>query len=238
MEVEMNASRSRFVGLLVVTALAGCAPRAEWRYYAPFRVIGAERAVSPVDPAEVHYAGVASNLHYVAITIDSIFYRNLAGTAGKEIALGIDLGGALPKDVKTVSEPVAAAGKEGFLFFERPFAIDPFLYRGVPLRLTLTFRDVKGPESRNLKGRLQALGFLGGARKLIPGAEERLKLHATLFDAFLGAAHKDSLFAYTFSLYPSDMEGVRQDLVVTGGRHVFIGIPSPGRVGQSKRANW
>src|SRR5438552_8879431 len=128
MEAEMMHRVSRPVAWLLVATTAACGSTVEWRYYAPFRVIGQERAVSPVDPAEVHYAGVASKLHYVSITVDSVFYRNLPGTMGKEVAIGIDLGGALPAPVKTVSEPSSAQGQEGLLFFERPFAIDPFIY--------------------------------------------------------------------------------------------------------------
>jgi hypothetical protein len=214
-------------GGLLGVMLVSCGATVDWRYYAPFRVIGQERAVSPVDPAEIHYAGVAPKLHYVSITLDSVFFRNLPGTVGREVALGVELSGALPGDVKVVSEPVAAKGPNGFIFIERPFAIDPFLYRGVPLRLTLTFRDIGPAESKNLKGRLAALGLLAGAaRKIVPDAVDKIKVFSEQFESFMGKAHKDKLFTYTFSLYPSDMEGVRQDLVVTGGRHVFIGIPA------------
>jgi hypothetical protein len=224
---EMISPNSKLsTGLLLASLLAGCGATVDWRYYAPFRVIGQERAISPVDPAEVHYAGVATNLHYVSLTVDSVFYRNIPGTAGREVALGIDVVGAVPsRDLKVVSEPAAARGPQGLLFFERPLAIDPFLYRGVPLRITFTFRDVGPDESKNLRGRLSSLGLLGGARKLIPGADEKLNLFATQFESFLGKAHKDKLFTYGFSLYPSTMEGVRLDMVVTGGRHVFIAIP-------------
>jgi hypothetical protein len=226
MEAEMKNSMRVAAGLLAILALIGCRGAVEWRYYAPFRVIGQERAVSPVDPAEIHFAGVASKLHYVSLVVDGVFFRNLPGTVGKEVAIGVELAGAMEKSVKTVSEPVTAQGPDGFLFFDRPFAIDPFLYRGVPLRLTFTFRDVTPAESKNLRGRLQGLGLIGGAAKLVPDAVEKLTAHATQFEAFLGKVHKDKLFTYTFSLYPSDMEGVRQDLVLTGGRHVFVGIPA------------
>jgi hypothetical protein len=213
--------------LTLVTLLPSCGSLVSWNYYAPFRLMGEERAVSPVDPAEVHHFGVASRLHYLSITVDAVYFRNLHKTLGRQVALGIDLQGAVDKQsIKTVSEPVSATGPQSMLFFERPFAVDPFLYRGLPLRLTLSFRDVGPSEAANLRGRLAALG-LGVARKLVPGATERLKLHATQYEAFMGKDHKGKLFSYTFSLYPSDMEGVRQDLVVTGGRHVFIGIPSP-----------
>lgn len=222
----MKSTMRVAAGVLAILTFAGCRGAVEWRYYAPFRVIGQERAVSPVDPAEIHFAGVASKLHYISIVVDGVFFRNLPGTLGKDVAIGVELAGALEKSVKTVSEPASAQGRDGFLFFDRPFAIDPFLYRGVPLRLTFTFRDVTPAESTNLRGRLQGLGLIGGAAKLIPDAVEKLTAHATQFEAFLGKAHKDKLFTYTFSLYPSDMEGVRQDLVVTGGRHVFIGIPA------------
>jgi hypothetical protein len=213
--------------LLIGTMLSACAPTVEWRYYAPFRVAGPERFVTPVDPAEVHFAGVASKLHYISMTIDGVFFRNLKGTFKKQVALGIDLSGAIDKqDIKTVSEPVEVTGNQGYIFFERPFSIDPFLYNGKPLRLTLTFRDVTPQEALNLKGRLSALGLSGVAAKIIPGATEKLEQHANQFEAFLGKAHKGKIYSYTFSLYPSDMEGVRQDLVVTGGRHVFIAIPA------------
>lgn len=221
--MKLRKSKS-LAWFLLATVSASCAPTVNWNYYAPFGLIEEQR-VSPVNPTNVHHFGVASRLHYVSVVLDSVFFRNLPNTAGREVALGIDLAGALQTEVRTVSEPVAAKGPQGNLFFERPFQIDPFLYRGLPLRLRLTFRDVGASEATNLRGRLVALG-LGTARKLVPGAEEKLKLHSANFESFLGSAHKGKVFSYTFSLYPSDMEGVRQDLVLTGGRHIFIGIPS------------
>lgn len=214
------------VSLLATWLLSACGASVGWNYYAPFRLMGEESAVSPVDPADVHHFGVTSKLHYVAITINAVFFRNLRNTQGREVALGVNLEGALDKrSIKTVSEPVKAVGPYGFMHFDRPFAVDPFLYRGLPLRLTLNFRDVGPAESSNLRGRLAALG-MGIARKLVPGAPEKLALHQTQFEAFMGKAHQSKLFQYTFSLYPSDMENVRSDLVLTGGRHIFIGIPS------------
>ena len=153
--------------LLAVWSSA-CGSTVGWNYYAPFRLMGEERAVSPVDPADVHHYGVTGKLHYVAITIDTVFFRNLPKTRDREVALGIDLTGAIDKrGIKTVSEPSKAVGEHGLMHFDRPFAVDPFLYRGVPLHLTLSFRDVGPAESLNLRGRLAALG-MGVARKLIP----------------------------------------------------------------------
>jgi hypothetical protein len=224
------SSRTKLLGLASLATLAlACGPRVNWNYYAPFGVIGdKEPTVSPVDPAAVHHFGVASKLHYISVVVDGVFFRNLPKTQGREVAIGIDMSGGLPKDVKTVSEPVTAQGPNGMIFFDRPFAIDPFLYRGVPLRITVSFRDVGPSEATILRGRLQSLG-MGVARKLVPGAEEKLKLHQTNFESFMGGpTNAGKVYSYTFSLYPSEMEGVRQDLVLTGGRHVFIGVPSPG----------
>ena len=41
--------------------------------------------------------GVTGKLHYVAITINAVFFRNLRNTQGREVALGVNLEGALDK---------------------------------------------------------------------------------------------------------------------------------------------
>src|SRR5204863_7640662 len=95
-EVEHVNTRLWRPALLLIPALslgaASCGPRVNWNYYAPFGVIGdKEPSVSPVDPAAVHHFGVASRLHYISVVVDSVFFRNLPKTQGREVAIGIDM---------------------------------------------------------------------------------------------------------------------------------------------------
>lgn len=225
----MSARAVRAVALTLACAFAaGCAGSAEWRYYAPFRLHPQDQVLWNVDPAEIHFAGVASKLHYVSMSVDAVYYRDLPNTRGRQVAIGFELDGALPgRALKTISEPVTAKQPNGALFFGRPFEIEPFLYRGLPLKLTLTFRDVGPTESKNLLGRLQALA-LGVGRALSADAVDKLAVHQAQFEGFLGKAHSGKLHRYTFTLYPIDMDGVRQDLTLTAGQHVFIAIPAQG----------
>jgi hypothetical protein len=69
--------------------MAACGPGTlDWRNYASFRTTGAGKdvAVAQIDPSEQVTAGVSRNLHYVSIALDSVFFRDLPGLAGRTVA--------------------------------------------------------------------------------------------------------------------------------------------------------
>ena len=103
--------------------------------------------------------------------------------------------------------------------------IQPFLYTGQNITITLYFQAVAEEESNNISGRIQ--GAAGLLKKLNPMAETAVSTAKSLFTSILGAFRKKEMqWKYSFTLYPADsVYRDKPELLFLAGRHILIAVP-------------
>jgi hypothetical protein len=217
---------------LVSLALLGCgASGVQWRNHTSFRASGADLGLALVDPREIITGRVSRNLHYVSIALDSVFFRNLPGLVpGRDVVLGLEIEGALPdgRVLRTVPEIARTTGASSFLSFDNVALLEPFLYTGRNITVTLYFRALRAPDAGEVRGRILGAGDL--LKKLSPQTTQAIETAGQLFASVVGSTRASDLaWKYTFTLYPSD--GVirdKPDILFTATRHILLATPPPG----------
>lgn len=220
----------RRLPLLLAAALVaatGCSLGVHWRSHASFRSMGKDLALAHIDPDEVVRGKISANLHYVTIALDSVFVRNLPGLFGRSVALGLEVTGILPggKAIQTVLDVKEGAGEHGFLSFDNVALIQPFLYTGQNLTITLHFRAVPRGEVQHMKGRLAGAGDV--VRKIDPAKFGALETGVDLFRSVMGAFLREKLsWKYQFTLYPADsIYRDKPEMLLTAARHILLLVP-------------
>jgi hypothetical protein len=194
------------------------------------RAAGADLSLAHVAPKELLENVVSRNLHYVSISLDTVFFRNLPGLFGASVAFGVEIYGARAdgRPIRTVLDVQTASSDQGFLRFDNVAVVEPFLYTGRNITMTLHFKAVAKQAAQHVRGRLAGAGDV--IRKLNPSATGPLELAASIFDSVVGAffgAEKE--YRYTFTLYPADsVYRDKPDLLFTAARHILIAVPPPG----------
>jgi hypothetical protein len=228
----MKSIRAAALLALASLAMTACGPAAiDWRNHQSLRSAGKGQkgvTLSHVDPSEVVENAISRDLHYVTISLDSVFFRNLPGLfSGATVVFGFEVQGILPKgeSIKTVFEPRKAVGENAFLAMDNVTVIQPFLYTGQNITITLYFQAVEEGESLNIAGRIQ--GAAGLLKKLNPMAEVAVNTAKSLFTSIIGAFRKKEMqWKYSFTLYPADsVYRDKPELLFLAGRHILVAIP-------------
>ena len=224
------------LGLVSCTLpLLGCVSEVSWSNHVSFRSHGKGVQLSHVDQDAVVLGRIRRNLHYVSIALDSVFFRDLPGFTGRSVVFGFELRGAGPKPIKTVLDVIESAGEHSFLALDNALVMQPFLYGGQNIEMTLWFRATSKDSANNIKGRLSGAGDV--LKRLNPLARDALDVASSLFEGVIGAfVQREQSWKYTFTLHPFDSTfRDKPDLLFTAGRHILMssppaGAPSPYRV--------
>jgi hypothetical protein len=218
------------VALALSLSLAACRSAFDWRSHLSLRA-GEKLQLSQIDPTEPIEGAVSANLHYVSLSLDAAFLRNLPGVpAGREVALGIEVHGLLPKDevLRTVVGVEPAQGSDGVVVFENAFTTAPVLYTGRTVRILLYLRAVDRSEAPALRGRLGGAGDV--VRRLNPRVGSALQLATDLFHSTVsGAPAASPPWSYEVTLHPAEsIHRDKPEMLLTAARHVLLLLPPPG----------
>jgi hypothetical protein len=204
---------------------AGCFGEVSWSNHISFRSYGRGLHLSHVDPEELLVGRISRKLHYVSLSLDAVFFRDLPGLFQRDVVFGFEIRGAGPKAIKTVLEVTEAAGEHSFLSFDNAAVLQPFLYDGRNMEITLWFKSTAKDQVGNIKGRLSGAG--DALKKLNPLADQAIGLANNIFEGVIGAfVQKEQSWKYTFTLYPADSTyRDKPELLFTAGRHILLSMP-------------
>ncbi|MBI3072944.1 MAG: hypothetical protein HYY84_12590 [Deltaproteobacteria bacterium] len=212
------------IGFVLLTA--ACGTTVNWRNHVAFRSTGTKLEYSTFDRDEIARTAISTNLHYVSISLDSVFFRNLPGIGDADVAFGFEITGVLGdgKTIKTVLDSRKGVGEHAFLNFDNLVVIEPFLYKGENVTINFHFTAVPGPQSQFI--RAQLVGPLGDSLKKInpikdSGVAQGVSMFANVFGGF---AQKTWNYGTTF--FPSDrVYRDKPDLLFTASRHILMATP-------------
>jgi hypothetical protein len=178
------------------------------------------------DRLKLPTTAISTNLHYVSISLDSVFFRNLPGIGDADVAFGFEITGVLGdgKTIKTVLDSRKGVGENAFLSFDNLVVIEPFLYKGENMTMNFHFTAVPGPQSNFI--RAQLVGPLGDSlKKINPIKEAGVAQGVSMFaNVFGGFAQKTWNYGTTF--FPSDrVYRDKPDLLFTASRHILMATP-------------
>lgn len=221
----------RWPALLALFLGAACGRAGiDWQSHLSLRSLGADLHLGQIDPGELVHAKVSRNLHYISLALDTVFFRDLPGMpSGAEVILGVELEGVLPggKVLQTVSGVTQASGGSGFLLFDNVALLEPFLYLGRNVTITLHFRSAGPDEARSVRGRIAGAGE--ALKRLNTRAAEALGLASQLFAGVVGATSRASTsWKYAFTLFPADsVIRDKPEALLTAARHILLAMPPP-----------
>jgi hypothetical protein len=205
---------------------SACRVGVEWKGHASFRAFGADLRLSKIDPGEPLRGEVSANLHYVTVALDTVFVRSLPALAGRNVLLGVEIGGIRPggKPLHSVVGVQASAGEHGFLAFDNATVVEPFLYTGQNLTITLHFRVVAPQHLEGLRGRIAGAGDL--VKRLNIANSAALEAASDLFRTTLGSFQEEATWKYQFTLYPADsVYRDKPQILLTAARHILMLLP-------------
>jgi hypothetical protein len=219
--------RGAFAAALAACALAGagCFGEISWSNHLSFRSYGRGLHLSHVDAEELLVGRISRNMHYVSISLDSVFFRDLPGLFQRDVVFGFEIRGVGPQPIKTVLEVTEAAGEHAFLSIDNAAVLQPFLYGGQNIEITLWFKSTAKDNVGHIKGQLTAAGDV--LKKLNPFGEVGVNMARGIFDSVIGAfVKKEQSWKYSFTLYPGDSTyRDKPELLFTAGRHILLSMP-------------
>lgn len=173
--------------------------------------------------------GFAAQLHYLSISLDTVYLRNLPGLMpGSTVVIGLEIQGLLPQGrvLKTVLGTLPSTGLDGVLKGDNLLqATVPVVYPGQNLTVTLHVQSVSADEVPNIAGRLAGAGSM--LLRIDPRAATAVSMAGSLFASVLGAFRSSGgTWRYAFTLYPP--ESIYRDkpqVVLMPGRSVFMLMP-------------
>jgi hypothetical protein len=227
----------RVLTLTLLGLLSSCSLGIDWKNHASYRCVGKDLTLAHIDPDEVIQGAVSANLHYLTLALDTVFVRNLPGLTGRSVALGLEIHGILPKGraIQTVLDLKEGVGEHSFLSFDNVALIEPFLYTGQNLTITLHFRAIPDKAAADLRGRIAGAGDL--VKKINPSQFSALEAGVDLFKSTIGAfLEREHSWKYQFTLYPADsVYRDKPELLLTAARHILLLMP-PARAPSELRA--
>jgi hypothetical protein len=214
--------------LLLALLSVGCGAAAlDWRNHASFRTSGAghDIKIAQIEPGENVKAGISQNVHYVSVALDTVFFRDLPGLRDRSVVMGIEIDGVLEdnKKLRGVLDVKESVSKHAFLSFDNVMAVQPFLYRGRAITITVHFRAI--PKNDVPIVSQATLAKLGA--KLDPLKREMVEQAGEKFTQVLGAIGGGTkTWSYSFTLYPPDSTHKdKPEMLFTATRHVLLAIP-------------
>ena len=220
--------------------LSSCAKRfVDWQNHTSFRSTGRNLSLTHIEPTEPILGRIDKFVHYVSIAVETVFFKELVGTIDSEVALGFEIKGVLPNGevIKTVPKVVKASGEDAFLSFDNMVMIEPFLYTGQNITMTIWFKAVEKERTGNVKGRLASAGDV--LSSLNPFMSHALKVTEKLFQSIIGASSQaKKVWKYSFTPHPvSGLIHDKPEMLFTAARHILMAIPpadAPARYQQIK----
>lgn len=214
---------------------ASCRFQIAWSAHASYRSTGKDLQLAQVDPGEAVRGVIRAHLDYLTVSVDAAFMRNLPGLE-VQVALGLEVRGVLPGGAPILSglEVSPVLGKHGFVHFDNVARLEPFLYTGQDLSLTLHFREVPGAELSNLRGKLTATADL--VRRLDPLNADGLRIGESAFRSiFEASSARGRSWRYQVTLHSA--EGIHRDkpeVLLTAARHILVFVPPAGAPAEAR----
>jgi hypothetical protein len=213
-------------------ALAGAAfaEGIEWRPHVGGRVDLQSGAVAPPDPAKLPEEKITRNLDYVALSIESLLLRDLAGfDENAHVILGVELTGVTeaPTPIKTIIGITQCKGRGCVLRFPGGRILAPFRYLGREITFTLVARSLTPDETGHVREQIEGRRDLFG--RLRASSNEEVDDARTLYEKTVGAVSvRAARWRYSWTLYPADevVSELPQSLL-WAGRHVALFVPPP-----------
>ncbi|MBI3074572.1 MAG: hypothetical protein HYY84_20860 [Deltaproteobacteria bacterium] len=199
----------------------------DWRNHVSFKAKNKEITVAHTEGDEVVKNKIRTNLDYVAISLDSAFFRNLPGLGDAEVAFGLSMDGIRSdqKPVRTVLDVRKGVGGNAFLSFDNLLAVEPFLYTGQNVTLTLQFQAIPDKSAPTIKAQVD--GQKSFLRKIIPFNTAIVDKASELFGQVMNAVIWQKLdWKYSVTFFSADrIYREKPDLLFTAGRYIIIAIP-------------
>ncbi|MBI3071304.1 MAG: hypothetical protein HYY84_04170 [Deltaproteobacteria bacterium] len=231
----MSRSRLALAGL-VVPLFAGCGGTLDWTTFVSYRVKNNRLAPSAVDPAEASASFIAAELHYARIDLESFFFRDVGGFRGQPLIVGLEVSGVVPgRTLKTVFDLSKEGHDKGLVRYQSLGAIEPFLYKGDDVVVTVHIQTVVPRETKDLAAQLEgAADFL---KRLDPvRAVERSFIGTTLFaSTFSPLRRAERRWRYTFTFRGGDrIYRDKSELLFGAGRFVLLALPPTGEASRAE----
>jgi hypothetical protein len=223
----------RVAGVVAFSCLAGvvgCGGVADWNTFVSFRVKN-DRLVPPThEPTEAAEAFIASELHYARIDLESFFFRDLKGYRGLPLIVGLEVKGVIPgKTIKSVFDLSKEGYDKGLTRYASLGSIEPFLYKGDDIVVTLHLRTVAPSDTKGLAAQIEgAADFL---KRLDPQrARERGFIGTNLFEStFTPLRPAERSWRYSFTFRGADrVYRDKSELLFGAGRYVIVALPPSG----------
>jgi hypothetical protein len=196
----------------------------DWRTYASYRSTGGNLSQGLVEKRDAVRGKIRRDLHYVSLALETVFARELPGFSGAtDVVLGLEVEGLLPegKVLQAVAGLQGASGES--VFFDNALALDPVVYSGRSVTITLHFRSVSRDAASQFKGQVSTAADL--LKKYSLAASDVLSEVTQVFQSVMGSAARAS-WKYSFTLHPA--EGVIHDKpenLLTAARHILVAVP-------------
>ena len=217
----------RHLPLLCFLALiSACNTAIDWSHHISFRSYGKGMHLSRILPKESVKGALKANLHYISIGLDAMFFRNLPGLYGRPVVVGFEVKGLLPegKVIQTVLGVVKSRGPDDFISFRNKPIINPFLYTGRAVSMTLYFRGLDPREEAYVRGKLAAAGDQL-KHGIDPGDKLALYNGKFQFAQSIGTSGK-AVWKYRFALHPTEsLFRDKPEMLLTAARHVLLCTP-------------
>jgi len=218
---------------LALVLLSSCAAGIDWQRHLAVRAYGSGLQLSEIDPDEMAKAAVRPQLDYVSLSVERVFFREVPGALTGAGAVGLEVTGRAPGDrpVKTVLG-VKSIRADRTIQLDETIAIQPTLYTGRNVGISLHFRRIPGKEAQNALGRIQGVSDL--LKKIDPSLPRTLETGLSIFQQVIEgpATAKEPLWTYQTTFLPaSGAIRDKPDRIFTAARHILILLPPAGTAG-------
>lgn len=222
----------RFAVLVLCGLAYGCAGGVEWKRHLSLRAYGAGIQLSEIDPGEPAQAAVRPQLDYVSISVERVYFRDVPVALEGAVAVGLEIQGLAPGDraVRTVLG-VKRIGLDRSVRFDEAIVLQPTLYTGRNVTISVQFRRMPTKHMQAALGRLQGVGDL--LKKIDPAVPKTLEVPLTIYQQVIeGPATADQpMWTYQTTFYPSNVMRDKPDRILTAARHILVLLPPAGTAG-------
>jgi hypothetical protein len=212
--------------LILFPLLCSCASGIEWTRHMALRAYGKGLALSEIDPDEQVKAAVRPQLDYVSVSVERVFFKDVPVALSGSVAVGLEVTGLAPgnRAVKTVLG-VKSIGASREVRFDEAIALQPTLYTGREVTISLHFRRMPGSHTQAALGRVQGSWDL--LRKIDPALPATLDQPLNIFQQVMEgpATAKEPLWSYQTTFIPFGAIRDKPDRIFTAARHILVLLP-------------
>lgn len=212
--------------LSAALSTAACQSGVDWTRHLSLRAYGSGVRLSEVDPTEPAKAAVRPQLDYVAISVERVYFKGVPSALTGAVAVGLEVQGIAPgtDPVKTVLG-VKDIGPGGEVRFDEMIALQPTLYTGREVQITLHFRRMPAQHKQAALGRVQGSWDL--LRKLDPALASTLAQPLSIFQQVIDgpATVREPTWTYSVRFVPMNVAQSSPERVFSAARHILIMLP-------------